>query len=97
MFQKASPDHEELTPHPHVTHTTAKEAFADAFDSTPPSEEDYQRWFKRPRLQFPEFGKVAWQGKQVAGMVHSSIKREENERSGRCRSWVEDVCLRAAW
>ncbi len=40
--------------HYHALYVAYKEAFADAFDSTPPSEEDYQRWIKRPGLQFPE-------------------------------------------
>ncbi len=53
-----------------------KEAFADAFDSTPSSEEDYQRWIKRPGLQFPELGQVAWQADQITGMVLCSLKQE---------------------
>ena len=73
-----------------------KEAFADAFDSTPPSAEDYQRWIKRPGLQFPELGQVAWQGNVVAGMVLCSLK-QENTRTGRQPEQVEHVCVLPAW
>jgi ribosomal protein S18 acetylase RimI-like enzyme len=74
-----------------------KEAFADAFDSTPSSEEDYQRWIKRPGLQFPELGQVVWQADQIAGMVLCSLKQEQNARTGRQCGWVEHVCVRPAW
>lgn len=73
-----------------------KEAFADAFGSTPPSKEDYQRWIKRPALQFPELGQVAWQGDLIAGMVLCSLK-QENTRIGQQPGRVEHVCVLPAW
>jgi mycothiol synthase len=74
-----------------------KEAFANAFDSTPPSEEEYQRWLQRPCMHFPDLGQVAWQGDQVTGMALCSIKQEENTRFRRQRGWVDVVCVRPAW
>lgn len=74
-----------------------KEAFADAFDSTPPSEAEYQRWRQRPFTQFPELCQVAWVGDQVAGLVLCSINATENERYGRRRGSVDAVCIRPAW
>jgi len=78
-------------------YTAYKEAFADAFDSTPPSEAEYQRWRQRPFAQFPALCQVAWAGDQIVGLVLCSINAAENERYGRQRGTVDAVCVPPAW
>jgi mycothiol synthase len=74
-----------------------KEAFADAFDSTSPSEAEYQRWLQRPFARSSELCRVAWADDQVAGLVLCSINAAENERYGRLRGSADAVCIRPAW
>ena len=68
-----------------------KEFFADAFDATPPSEADYQRWVRRRCFHDLSLGHVAWAGDRVAGMALCAISADENARYGRLRGYVEHV------
>jgi ribosomal protein S18 acetylase RimI-like enzyme len=66
------------------------EAFKDHWGETEHTEEDYERWLKRPMMQ-PEMWHVAWDGDRVAGFVLNYEEAEENKEYNRKRGQTEDI------
>jgi mycothiol synthase len=72
------------------------EARRDHWGYVEPGEEDYQRW-TQGRLFAPALWKVAWDGKQVAGMVLNRLDEAQNERYGRRWGYTQDIFVRRPW
>jgi mycothiol synthase len=72
------------------------EAFRDHWESAARTEDDYRGLFDHPDID-PGLWVVAWDGDQVAGSVLNWIFREENERLGIRRGWLEHVSVRRPW
>jgi mycothiol synthase len=72
------------------------EAFRDHWGFSEPEEGDYERWLEFPNFQ-PHLWQVAWDGKQVAGMIRNYISEEENARYGRKRGYTEWISVRRPW
>jgi mycothiol synthase len=73
------------------------EAFRDHWGFTEPSATERDRFFNDPIESDTTLWRVAWAGRQVAGMVRSYIHPEQNERLGRQRGWVEHISVRRPW
>ncbi len=72
------------------------EAFRDHWGHVEGTEESYRRWASNP-LRDPELWKVAWDGKEVAGMVLNEIKTEENKKLGVNWGWTDPIGVRRPW
>ena len=76
------------------------EAFRDAFRENwgyvPGTEQNYQNWLADPSFD-PSLWQVAWDGDEVAGMVLSSVNKDENAEYGRQRGRTEPICVRKPW
>jgi mycothiol synthase len=74
----------------------AHEAFSESWGFAPATEEGYQRWISG--LYFdPSLWKVAWDGKQVAGMVLNFVDTDYNREYGIQRGWTDPICVRKPW
>lgn len=65
-------------------------AFSEHWGETEHTEEDYQRWLKRPFIQ-PDYWHIAWDGNRIAGLVLNFIDQEENETFNRKRGLTDDI------
>ncbi len=74
----------------------SQEAFHDHWGYAEPQEEDYQGWIESDEFQ-PELWQIAWEGKQVAGMILNYIKHGENSEYGRKRGYTENIAVRRPW
>ena len=74
----------------------SNEAFRDHWGSRDESEEEYQSQLEDPNFR-PELWKVAWDGDQMAGVVHNFILAKENEEYHRQRGYTEGICTRRPW
>ncbi len=72
------------------------EAFRDHWGHRESTDEDFLRTFSMPELD-TSLWRVAWDGDEVAGVVTNWIWREENEKLGVRRGWLERVSVRRAW
>lgn len=72
------------------------EAFRDHWEPADRTEEDYVGWFSTPSID-TSLWRVAWEGNEVAGSVLNSIYREENEKLGVQRGWLEHISVRRPW
>lgn len=72
------------------------EAFRDHWEAALRTDEDYDGWFAEPELD-TSLWRVAWDGEEVAGSVMSFVFRDENERLGVRRGWLEHVSVRRPW
>lgn len=72
------------------------EAFRDHWEAAERTEEDFAGWFTEPGLD-TSLWRVAWDGGEVAGSVMTMIWRDENERLGVSRGWLEHVSVRRPW
>lgn len=76
--------------------TASNEAFRDHWGSRDESEEEYQAQKENPDFH-PELWKVAWEGDQVASVIHNFIDEDENKEYKRKRGYTEGICTRRAW
>jgi len=65
-----------------------KEAYADHWGSMERTEGDYREWTES-RLFQSELWKIAWDGKEVAGLVLNSIDERRNEWIGIARGCTQ--------
>lgn len=72
------------------------EAFRDHWEAAERTEEDFAGWFTEPGLD-TSLWRVAWDRDEVAGSVMTMIWRDENERLGVSRGWLEHVSVRRPW
>ncbi|MGC9335115.1 MAG: GNAT family N-acetyltransferase, partial [Anaerolineae bacterium] len=72
------------------------EARRDHWGYVEPTEQDYDRW-TGGRLFAPALWKVAWDGKEAAGMVLNRIDHAENEMYHRQRGYTQDIFVRRPW
>jgi ribosomal protein S18 acetylase RimI-like enzyme len=74
----------------------SNEAFRDHWGSRDESEEEYKSQLESPEFR-PELWKVAWDGDQMASVVHNFIDQKENEEYQRKRGYTEGICTRRPW
>lgn len=72
------------------------EAFQDHWGFVPPTEENFKHWQEEPTFQ-PEHWYIAWEGKEVVGMVLNYINHEENKEYNRQRGYTENISVRRPW
>ena len=74
----------------------SNEAFRDHWGSRDESEEEYKSQLESPEFH-PELWKVAWDGDQMAGVVHNFVVEKENVEYHRKRGYTEGICVRRPW
>jgi ribosomal protein S18 acetylase RimI-like enzyme len=74
----------------------SNEAFRDHWGSRDESEEEYKSQLESPDFH-PELWKVAWDGDQMAGVVHNFVIEKENAEYHRKRGYTEGICVRRPW
>ena len=74
----------------------SNEAFRDHWGSRDESEADYQRSLEE-KIFHPELWMVAWEGDQIASVIHNFVNEEENEEFHRKRGYTEGICTRRPW
>jgi ribosomal protein S18 acetylase RimI-like enzyme len=74
----------------------SNEAFRDHWGSRDESEEEYKSQMESPEFH-PELWKVAWDGDQMASVIHNFIDQKENEEYQRKRGYTEGICTRRPW
>lgn len=74
----------------------SNEAFRDHWGARDESEEQYQASLEDPNFR-PELWKVAWDGNQMAGVVHNFVDEKENTEYQRKRGYTEGICVRRPW
>jgi len=72
------------------------EAFQDEWAAVETRDEWFEAFQESPTFQ-PELWQVAWDGDQVAGMVHNFINEQENSEYDRKRGYTEGICVRRPW
>jgi mycothiol synthase len=82
----------------HVRHIfdASNEAFRDHWGIRDMSEENYKAEMESPVYK-PELWKVAWDGDQMASVVHNFIDEKENLEYHRKRGYTEGICTRRPW
>jgi mycothiol synthase len=94
------PDGLEIRPvreeHHRAIYEADNEAFRDHWGHRDPTEADFIATFSAPDLD-TSLWQVAWDGDEVAGSVLLSIWRDENERLGVRRGWLDHVSVRRPW
>jgi mycothiol synthase len=74
----------------------SNEAFRDHWGSRDESEEEYKSELESPEFH-PEFWKVAWDGDQMASVIHNFVDEKENAEYQRKRGYTEGICTRRPW
>jgi mycothiol synthase len=74
----------------------SNEAFRDHWSPFDMSEEAYKAEMENPVFH-PELWKVAWDGDQMAGVIHNFIDEKENVEYHRKRGYTEGICTRRPW
>jgi mycothiol synthase len=74
----------------------SNEAFRDHWGSRDESEEGYKAEMESPVFH-PELWKVAWDGDQMASVVHNFVDEKENAEYRRKRGYTEGICTRRPW
>jgi ribosomal protein S18 acetylase RimI-like enzyme len=74
----------------------SNEAFRDHWGTRDESEEEYKSQMENPDFH-PELWKVAWDGDQMASVIHNFIDVDENAEYGRKRGYTEGICTRRPW
>jgi mycothiol synthase len=73
------------------------EAFRDHWGEVEWTEQDWRRFEAEPDNADPFLWRVGWDGDEIAGVVTTTIPKEENERHGRQRVYVSGVSVRRPW
>ena len=79
-----------------LIHDVSNEAFRDHWGARDESEEEYQRSLTEPIFR-PELWMVAWDGDQIASVIHNFINEEENTEFKRRRGYTEGILTRRPW
>jgi GNAT superfamily N-acetyltransferase len=79
-----------------LIHDVSNEAFRDHWGARDESEEEYQRSLTDP-IFHPELWMVAWEGDQIASVIHNFINEEENAEFKRRRGYTEGILTRRQW
>jgi mycothiol synthase len=74
----------------------SNEAFRDHWGSRDESEEEYKMQLESPEFH-PELWKVAWDGDQMASVIHNFVDEKENQEYQRKRGYTEGICTRRPW
>ncbi len=74
----------------------SNEAFRDHWGARDESEEEYKSQQESPDFH-PELWQVAWDGDQVASVIHNFIDEDENVEYQRKRGYTEGICTRRPW
>lgn len=74
-----------------------KEHFSDHVGFTPPSDENYRRFFLGEQHFDSSLWQVAWFGGEIAGMVRGFINEPQNEAYGRKRGYTENISVAKAY
>ncbi len=74
----------------------SNEAFRDHWGYIPDPWEGFEQMMDDPDFD-PSLWRVAWQGDQIAGMVLSFTNKDENEKYGRKRGYMENICVQRRW
>ncbi|MFH0878801.1 MAG: GNAT family N-acetyltransferase [Lentisphaerota bacterium] len=74
----------------------SNEAFRDHWGVRDESEEEFKAQQENPDFH-PELWKVAWEGDQVASVIHNFIDKDENDEYKRKRGYTEGICTRRPW
>jgi len=74
----------------------SNEAFRDHWGVRDQSEEEYQSQLEDPDFR-PELWMVAWDGDQIASVIHNYIDQKDNEEYQRKRGYTEGICTRRPW
>jgi GNAT superfamily N-acetyltransferase len=74
----------------------SNEAFRDHWGIRDMSEEEFKMQQESPEFQ-PELWKVAWDGDQMASVIHNYIDHKENKEYQRKRGYTEGICTRRPW
>jgi mycothiol synthase len=85
-------EHDHLWPLFHASN----EAFRDHWGSRDVTEDGYKAEMEGPDFR-PELWKVAWDGDQIACVIHNFIDQKENEEYHRLRGYTEGICTRRPW
>jgi mycothiol synthase len=82
----------------HLRHIfeASNEAFRDHWGSRDESEEEYKSQMESPLFR-PELWKVAWDGDQMASVIHNFVDEKENAEYQRKRGYTEGICTRRPW
>jgi mycothiol synthase len=73
------------------------EAFRDHWGEPEMSEADWRRFEGNPDYAERPFWMIAWDGDEIAGLVITTVPREDNEAHGRARVFVDTVATRRPW
>ncbi len=73
-----------------------QEAFRDHWGYREPVEGDFEAWRTLP-IHNRDLWQVAWEGKDVVGMVLNFVNENENQAYERLRGYTEDICVRKPW
>ena len=74
----------------------SNEAFRDHWGTRDESEEEYKSQLESPEFR-PELWKVAWDGDQMASVIHNFVDEKENLEYRRKRGYTEGICTRRPW
>ncbi len=74
----------------------SNEAFRDHWGARDESEEEYQLHMEE-KIFHPELWMVAWEGDQIASVIHNFYNADENEEYQRKRGYTEGICTRRPW
>jgi mycothiol synthase len=74
----------------------SNEAFRDHWGSRDESEEEYKSQLESPEFH-PELWKAAWEGDQMASVIHNFVDEKENAEYQRKRGYTEGICTRHPW
>lgn len=86
-----------VTPEQHRTIFDAEsEALLDHWGSHEWGDDEFRTTFAKSELD-TALWVVAWDGNQVAGVVETWVGREENEKLGVQRGWLEKISVRRPW
>jgi mycothiol synthase len=72
------------------------EAFRDHWGHREMTDSDFRRTYDAAELD-TDLWVVAWDGDQVAGVVQTWVRPEENERLGVKRGWLDHISVRRPW
>lgn len=73
------------------------EAFRDHWGEPEVTAADWERFRDNPEHVERPFWMIGWDGDEVAGVVTTTVPKEENRKRGRARVWVESVSVRRRW
>ena len=74
----------------------SNEAFRDHWGIREETEEEFKTEMESPTFR-PELWKVAWQGDQIASVIHNFLDQHENDTYQRKRGYTEGICTRRPW